>query len=139
MIATDFHARSVIDTNVFVSAAVFIGSVSGRAMEAAFARGAVLMAEELIAELGMVLARRKFERHITPLDRRSFLSRVTQLSTPVTVTSDIRICRDPRDNHILNLAVDGRATHIITGDEDLLLLHPFRGVEILTPAQFLSR
>jgi len=58
--------------------------------------------------------------------------------TPVPVFTTIRVCRDPRDDKFLELAVDGRADLILTGDSDLLTLHPFRGIAILTPAQYLE-
>ena len=139
MTANSFLTRAVIDTSVLVSAALFVGSVPNRAVELAFAQAQVLIAEPLILELGSVLSRPKFKRHITPGDRRSFLTRVALLGTMVSITSDLRVCRDPKDNHILNLAMDGQASLIITGDEDLLVLDPFRGIEIITPAAFLAR
>lgn len=43
-----------------------------------------------------------------------------------------------RDDKFLDLAVAGQATCIITGDPDLLDLHPFRGISIVTPAQFIG-
>lgn len=45
-------------------------------------------------------------------------------------------CRDVRDNHILEVAVIGQAQVIVTGDEDLLVLNPFRGIPIMRPASF---
>jgi predicted nucleic acid-binding protein len=54
------------------------------------------------------------------------------------VTEVVTDCRDPKDNKFLELAVSGRATHIVTGDPDLLTLHPFRGVAIMTAQAFLS-
>ena len=48
-----------------------------------------------------------------------------------------RSCRDPKDNQFLELAVNGQADFIVTGDEDLLVLHPFRAIPILTPRDFL--
>jgi hypothetical protein len=48
-------------------------------------------------------------------------------------------CRDPRDDKFLEVAVHGRADVIVTGDRDLLDLNPFRGIEILTPAEYLKR
>ena len=57
------------------------------------------------------------------------------------VEIDVRIndCRDPSDNKFLELAVSGRATHIITGDGDLLGLDPFQGKPVLTPGEFLRQ
>ena len=56
----------------------------------------------------------------------------------VKVTETIRTCRDAKDDKFLELAVSGKATHIISGDEDLLALNPFRDIPIITPRQFLE-
>jgi predicted nucleic acid-binding protein len=56
----------------------------------------------------------------------------------VEITEMIEACRDPKDNKVLEVAVNGQATCIVTGDEDLRILHPFRGIPILTPAEFLA-
>ena len=56
----------------------------------------------------------------------------------INITEKIDICREPKDNKFLELAISGNATHIITGDKDLLEFHPFRGIPILTPKQFLE-
>ncbi|NIU85057.1 MAG: putative toxin-antitoxin system toxin component, PIN family, partial [Candidatus Thorarchaeota archaeon] len=53
-------------------------------------------------------------------------------------TENIRICRDPKDDKYLELAVSGSANFLISGDKDLLDLHPFKEIRILTPEQFLS-
>lgn len=50
----------------------------------------------------------------------------------------IEECRDPKDNKILEVAVEGKADVIVTGDKDLLVLHPFRGIPIIGPAEFLA-
>ena len=47
-------------------------------------------------------------------------------------------CRDPKDDKFLDLAVSGQATHLVTGDPDLLALHPFRGIDIVTARAFLT-
>jgi putative PIN family toxin of toxin-antitoxin system len=51
----------------------------------------------------------------------------------------IRACRDPKDDKFLSLAVSGHADLILTGDADLLALHPFQGIAILSPADYLAR
>lgn len=56
----------------------------------------------------------------------------------VEVDVTITDCRDPKDNKFLALAVSGQATHLVTGDQDLLILHPYRSTSILTPRQFLA-
>ena len=56
----------------------------------------------------------------------------------VEVTERVRACRDPKDDKILELAVNGRANYIVTSDDDLLDLNPFRGIAIVRPAEFLT-
>ncbi len=55
------------------------------------------------------------------------------------MTEEINECRDPKDNKYLELVVSGKAECIVTGDEDLLVLNPFRGIEILTVQKFLAK
>ncbi len=56
----------------------------------------------------------------------------------VNVTSDITICRDPKDNYLLSLAKDGKADYLVTGDQDLLILEKFEHTSICTLNQFLG-
>jgi uncharacterized protein len=60
------------------------------------------------------------------------------MAEEVKVKDVITVCRDPKDDKFLELAVSGQANHIVSGDDDLLVLHPFRGVAIVTPAAFLA-
>ena len=57
---------------------------------------------------------------------------------PVTPQRRIMACRDPKDDIVLEVAVTGRADFIVTGDNDLLVLHPFEGIPIIGPAEFLK-
>jgi predicted nucleic acid-binding protein len=56
----------------------------------------------------------------------------------VQVSFQVNVCRDSKDNSLLSLAIDGAATHLLTRDKDLLVLHPFDEIQILTIADFLS-
>ena len=57
---------------------------------------------------------------------------------PSGLNVQINSCHDPRDNKFLEIALSGRATHLITGDADLLVLDPFQGIRILSPQEFLD-
>ena len=57
----------------------------------------------------------------------------------VEIAERIRACRDPDDDAILEVAVNGNAAAIITGDSDLLVMNPFRGIQVLTPADFVRQ
>jgi putative PIN family toxin of toxin-antitoxin system len=56
----------------------------------------------------------------------------------VPITERIAACRDPRDDKFLELAVNGHAALIVSGDADLLALNPFREIPIVTPAAFVQ-
>ena len=129
--------RVVFDTNVIISAMLFSDSVRGRAFLGVLDSGTILMSRSLARELSEVLGRKKFDRYVSREQRGRFLASLIRESDMIEVTESIRACRDPKDNRILELAVDGNADFIVTGDADLLVLNSFRGVRILTPATFL--
>lgn len=130
--------RTVIDTGVAVSAVLLPRSVPRRAFDRAVARGRLLHSDATVAELDEVLRRPKFDKYITEAERLEFLAGVVRVAELVSVTETVRACRDPRDDKFLELAVSGGATHLVTGDADLLVLHPYRGVVIVPPQDFLA-
>lgn len=130
--------RFVFDVNVLVSALLLADSVPGKAFRVALAQGAILISESVFKELSTVLGREKFSRYLSWDERQRFLAALLLQSTLIETHPTISVCRDPGDNHLLDLAVQGRADCIITGDQDLLVLHPYRKVLILTPAQFID-
>jgi putative PIN family toxin of toxin-antitoxin system len=129
--------RCVFNTNVLVSALLLSDSKPRQALEQALLKGRVLLSFETLAELYEILGRKKFLRYIDEEDIRSFLAALTREAEWVEVNVRIAACRDPKDDKFLELAVSGNATHIVTGDSDLIALNPFRGIEILPPHRFL--
>ncbi len=85
-----------------------------------------------------MLGRKKFDRYLLPEERERFLARLALEATLVDVAVHIQVCRDPKDDKVLELAVSSNATCIISGDQDLLELNPFQHIPILTPAEFLA-
>lgn len=130
--------RCVFDTNTVVSALLFENGKPGVALKEALRRGAVLLSLEVAEEMAEVLRREKFDRYVRRKTREEFLWALVRDSILVEVTERIAQCRDPDDDKFLELAVSGGATHIVTGDEDLQVLHPFRGILILSPRDFLE-
>lgn len=63
---------------------------------------------------------------------------MTNRGKSVDITTQVEACRDPDDNIILALAVDGKADTIVSGDKDLLDMRTFRGIPIIKPAEFLA-
>ncbi|NUO80418.1 putative toxin-antitoxin system toxin component, PIN family [candidate division KSB1 bacterium] len=130
--------RFVFDTNVIVSALLLKHSVSRQAFDRAHARGRLLLSEETLAELYEVLRREKFAKYVLETERLQFLAAFAQAAQQVEATERIQVCRDPQDNKFLELAVSGEAACLVTGDADLLALHPFRNIPILNPPAFLQ-
>ena len=128
--------RVVFDTNVIVSAVLFNNSVPGQVFIRALDHGTILVSEALARELADVLDRDKFDRYVSREDRDEFLASLIRESAMTEIKESIHVCRDPEDNRVLELAINGNAEFIVTGDTDLLVLNPFRGIRILTPAEF---
>jgi len=101
-------------------------------------RTVLLISPELLEEIVEVALRPKFRKYFDLSDLTDLLVNLNLKAELVQVSSQVNICRDDKDNFLLSLAVDGSATHILTGDKDLLLLHPFGEVQILTIADYLS-
>jgi putative PIN family toxin of toxin-antitoxin system len=130
--------RIVIDTNVYVSRALRVGSVPGKAVDKAWLEDVTLLSADTWAELQAVLRRPKFLPYLQPGTLELYLKKVRMIAAFVPIPSPIRACRDPRDDKFLEVAVHGRASAIVTGDSDLLDMNPFRGIAILTPADYLA-
>ncbi|HEV3415750.1 MAG TPA: putative toxin-antitoxin system toxin component, PIN family [Pirellulales bacterium] len=130
--------RTVIDTGVAVSAVLLPRSVPRQAFDAAATRGQLLISGATLGELDEVLRRPKFDKYASEPLRLEFLESLVRQAEAVDVVDTVSACRDPDDNKFLELAVSGRASHIISSDPDLLALHPFRGITILKPQAFLA-
>ena len=130
--------RFVFDTNVIVSAALLAGSIPRQAFDKALDKGVILISVPVLLELAEVLGREKLNKYLLEEERMRFLVALLKETELVEVTEQITECRDARDNKFLELAVSGKADYIISGDDDLLVLNPFRGIPILTPGSFMS-
>ena len=130
--------RVVIDTNVLVSAFFWSQSIPAKVLLKATDQSTLLFSIPTLAELIRVLERPKFHRYIKPVPSRDFVSVLLQDAEMVEINTSIQACRDPRDDIFLEAAVNGNADFIISGDEDLLEMHPFKGVKIMNPTEFLK-
>jgi putative PIN family toxin of toxin-antitoxin system len=129
--------RLVLDTNVVVSGILFPGSAPSQVLLKA-RTCQVLASDATLIELVEVLGRARFDRYVQRSVRQGLAAQFTNACEMVQVSASLHICRDPKDDKFLELAVDGRAHIIVTGERDLLELHPFHGIAILTPATYLE-
>ena len=131
--------RIVADTNLLVSRLLLPQSVPARAVRKAVDEGQILVSDATLEELADVLSRAKFDPYVSLEDRQAFIRVLNRITERVIVTAPIQACRDPKDDKFLEVALHGQAKVILTGDRDLLALHPFRGVDILSPREYLER
>lgn len=128
----------LFDTNTIISALLFEESNSGLALKRALESGILLLSMDVAEEYAEVLRRDKFDHYVRRRIREEFLRTLIKEATFVEITETIQACRDSKDDKFLELAVSGGAPCLITGDEDLLILNPFREISILSPRQFLK-
>ena len=128
----------VLDASMLVSAAMSRGSVPDLAMLRAFGSDRVAVSEAVMIELQNVFARPRLMRFIVPELRDNVLSLLDAFGVLFTPTEPVFDCCDPKDNKYLELALVARADVIVSSDSDLLVLHPWRGVGILRPAEYLA-
>lgn len=130
--------RIVVDTNVVISRLLRPPSLPGQAMRRAVDQGTLLMSAATMEELAQVLARPKFDPYVSIDERQRFLLLLGRIVEMVPILHRLQACRDPADDKFLEVAVNGEADLLLSGDRDLLDLHPFRGINILTPVAYLA-
>jgi putative PIN family toxin of toxin-antitoxin system len=129
--------RIVLDTNVFVSAILKLNSLPFLVVRWIDQYGGLLKSVTTEREVLSVLDR----PHIAAVTIPSFrddLAKMLARAELVPISEHVAACRDPTDDKFLELAINGHADLIVTGDGDLLALNPFRQIPIVTPAAFVQ-
>lgn len=129
----------VIDTNTLISASLVEGSIPAKALDKAIESGAVAISKKTMDEFIEVLFRKRLDKYfLTDEERWVLVNRIETAAVLFTPEFTITECRDPKDDKFLELAVAAKAACIVSGDKDLLILHPFRGIPILNAGHFLN-
>lgn len=136
--------RVVVDASTLVSAALRADSTPRLALKTALELFELCLSEGILSELEAVLAEPKFARYAPAEAFRAFIESVCAegIMFPVSAADMEKVeprCRDAEDHHILALAEVAKVDLIVSSDRDLLVLHPWHGIPILTPAQFVSQ
>jgi len=135
---SESRQRYVFDVNTRVSAFLFPDSKPGKALEHVLIGHDLDRKLDLAEEATEVMRREKSDRYIAKERREALLVGTIKSSVFIQTSTSISACRDPDDNRVLELAVDGGAVAIVSGDADLLVLRPFLGISILNPRDFLA-
>ena len=127
--------RLIHDTNLWIS--FLISSKYEKLDEVLFNQKCkLLFSQELLEEFVAVAKRPKLRIYISRNELEDILETIDEVAEFVNVTSKISECRDPKDNFLLSLAVDGKADYLLTGDKDLLVLKKIGDTEIKTMSEF---
>ncbi len=129
----------VFDTNSLISSALLPNTTSRKALDKAIDLGVIAVSGKTIDEFIEVLFRQKFDKYF--LNNNELWLIINKLEINARLFApDISItdCRDTKDNKFLELAICANASCLITGDKDLLILHPFRGIAILNAVDFIN-
>lgn len=129
----------IFDTNTFVSASLLIDSVNRKAIRKAVLLGELAFSTKTLDEFKEVISRKKFDKYfVSNEERLELLNEVVNSIKQFFPSEIITASRDPKDNKFLELAIAANASCIITGDKDLLILNPFRGIPILNAVDFIN-
>ena len=131
------NKRVIIDTNLWIS---FLLTKNLSALDILFQKSEItlLFSKELLDEFVDVTNRPKFKKYFSSEDLQVLISSIKHHAEFILVTSDVKECRDPKDNFLLSLAKDGRATHLVSGDNDLLDLKKYGKTVILSYTEFIN-
>jgi putative PIN family toxin of toxin-antitoxin system len=136
--------RIVFDTSTLVGAALRPDSVPERALQRTILFHCLFATAETLGELERVLRLKKFDRFIGMDERLEFAQRLRRDAVQVDLQSELLDevrgqCRDRNDDVFLAVCRAVKADVLVSSDQDLLIMNPWKGIQILTPAEFLAQ
>ena len=129
------RVKCVVDTNVLISAALTKG-VPFRIVEHLIKNNALIFSKETISELSSRITQPKFDKYVSADDREAYVNNLILSADLVIIDNLIQGCRDSDDDKFLETAVKGDAHFIISGDQDLITMGQFEGIDIVTVKDF---
>lgn len=96
----------------------------------------IIITEQRLLEIKTVTGRDKLKKYFPKESIRELIDLLETIAEQVEIKPTHFVCRDPKDNFLLDLIDFSGADFFITGDKDLLIHNPFKTAQILTPAKF---
>lgn len=130
--------RVVIDSNVWISAALAQDGAPARLVRRVLEQGVAAFSPATFAELETRLWKPKFDRYLSMELRRRLLHDINAAAYWVEVSPDIAAlsyCRDADDEKFIHTAVAAQSPWLVTGDRDLLDVPAISGLRILAPSE----
>ena len=129
--------RIIIDTNLWISF-LLTNDYSSLDIILSNSKLVLIFSDELLKEFIEVANRPKFKKYFSSQDLQDLFLQIKNHGVFIVSLSITNICRDPKDNFLLSLSKDGKASHLITGDKDLLDLKRYGKTKILSLKKYLT-
>lgn len=129
--------RVVVDTSTLIGALLRKRSTPNQVLLWVFEHCTIYASPSTLQELAQVVQRASFDKYASFADRMTFFEAYADRASVVIPQILVTDCRDPKDNKFLELALHIQADVLVTSDDDLLTLNPWRGIAILNPADFM--
>ncbi|MBU2445510.1 MAG: putative toxin-antitoxin system toxin component, PIN family [Bacteroidetes bacterium] len=130
--------KVVVDSNIWISVLInksyqsFIKGVIKKEIK-------IISSRDQLEEISRVITKPKISRHVQRQHIKEFLILFLKTVELVEIKERVNDCRDEKDNFILETALSGNVNYIITTDNDLLVMNPYREIKILTVTDFLKK
>ena len=122
--------RVVLDTNVLVSGLIMLGKPRELLSIIARREATLVLSKEILNEFTKVMRRNKLTEYVTEEQVERFIENIERIAEFVELESHLEVVNDPKDDIVINTAIDGRADLIVSGDHHLLSLKEFKGIKI---------
>jgi putative PIN family toxin of toxin-antitoxin system len=130
--------RVIVDTSTLIGALLRKRSVPNQVLLWVFEHCSIYASPSTLQELAQVVRRPGFDKYASFADRMAFFEAYADRASVVIPQILVTDCRDPKDNKFLELALHIQADVLVTSDDDLLTLNPWRGIAVLSPTDFMA-
>ena len=136
---TDSKPRVILDTNLLISRALTPSSLTASAVRLIIDHCDLLVSQATMDELATTLNRVQTKGYVKQDEAIALITAYKEMVEWIPIIERVQECRDPKDDKFLELAINGNAEYLITGDKDLLVLDPFRETHILSAKDFIAK
>ena len=132
------NKKYICDTNILLSSLLSSSTPPAQTVDFIKEHGIFSFSQATLSEFSEVLKRPKFDKFLSKEKRHNFINEITELSIIYEIHQKVDICRDPKDNKFLDIAIASYSDFLITGDDDLLVLEKIGNTSIITPRKFID-
>ena len=132
---TNKSVKVIFDTNVWISFLIGkrLSSIKNHIVNGSIV---IIISDQLLEEIKLVTSRKKLKKYFDEQDVKELIELLEIIAVKIKIRQKFILSRDPKDNFLFDLIYASKADFLVTGDKDVLVHHPFKSAQILTPADF---